>query len=96
MLRVIELFSGIGSQWEALKRAKIEHQVVTISDNDKYANRAYELLHGKTNNLGDIKKVKKLPIADFWTYSFPCTDISLASKMIGFEKGSNTHSSLLW
>lgn len=83
---MIELFSGIGSQREALKRAKIEHQVVAISDNEKYANRAYELLQGKTNNLGDIKKVEKLPIADFWTYSFPCTDISLAGKMKGFEK----------
>ncbi len=27
---------------------------------------------------------------------FPCTDISLAGKMKGFDKGSNTHSSLLW
>lgn len=51
MLRVIELFSGIGSQREALKRANIEHEVIAISDNDKYVSRAYELLHGKTNNL---------------------------------------------
>lgn len=51
MLRVIELFSGIGSQRKALKRANIEHEVIAISDNDKYASRAYELLHGKTNNL---------------------------------------------
>ena len=49
MLKVIELFSGIGSQRETLKRENIEHEVVTISDNDKYASKAYELLHEKTN-----------------------------------------------
>ena len=81
---------------KALKRANIEHEVVAISENDKYASRAYELLHGPTNNLGDIRKIGRLLKADLWTYSFPCTDISLAGKMKGFDKGSNTHSSLLW
>ena len=57
---------------------------------------AYELLHGPTNNLGDIKKIEKLPNADLWTYSSPCTNISLAGQMKGFDKGSHTHSSLLW
>ena len=96
MIKVIELFAGIGSQREALKRANIEHEIVAISENDKYASRAYELLHGPTNNLGDIREIERLPKADLWTYSFPCTDISLAGKMKGFVKGSNTHSSLLW
>lgn len=57
---------------------------------------AYEKLHGATLNLGDIRNIERLPIADLWTYSFPCIDISLAGRMGGFEKGSNTHSSLLW
>lgn len=96
MIKVIKLFAGIGSQREALKRANIKHEIVAISENDKYASRAYELLHGPTNNLGDIKKIGKLPKADLWTYSFPCTNISLAGQMKGFDKGSNTHSSLLW
>ncbi len=89
MIKVIELFAGIECQREALKRANIEHEVVVISENDKYASRAYESLHGKVNNLGDIKKIEKLPKADLWTYSFPCTDISLAGKMRGFDKDSN-------
>ena len=96
MIKVIELFAGIGSQREALKRANIEHEIVAISENDKYASRAYEFLHGKTNNLGDIKNIERLPKADLWTYSFPCTDISISGRMKGFDKGSNTHSSLLW
>lgn len=96
MLKVIELFAGVGSQTQALKEANIKHEVVAISEIDKYASRAYEILHGPVNNLGDIKKIERLPVADFWTYSFPCTDISLAGRQKGFDKGSNTQSSLLW
>ncbi len=96
MLKVIELFAGVGAQTQGLKEAGIKHAVVAISEIDKYASRAYELLHGKVNNLGDITKIKKLPQADLWTYSFPCTDISLAGKQRGFSKDSNTQSSLLW
>lgn len=96
MLKVIELFAGIGAQREALIEAGIEHEIVGISEIDKYAVQAYELLHGTTVNFGDIKKIDSLPLADMWTYSFPCTDISLAGRMHGFEKGSETHSSLLW
>ena len=49
-----------------------------------------------TNNLGDISKINELPYADFWTCSFPCTDISRAGKMKGLEPDSGTRSSLLW
>lgn len=37
MLKVIELFAGVGSQTQALKEASIEHEVVAISEIDKYA-----------------------------------------------------------
>ncbi len=72
MLNIIELFSGIGSQAQALKNIGIEHKVVATSEIDKYASKSYEALHGPTNNLGDITKIEELPKADLWTYSFPC------------------------
>lgn len=59
---------------------------MAISEIDKYAVKAYELLHGEDPNLGDISKIEKLPKADMRTYSFPCTDISLAGKLGGFLK----------
>lgn len=96
MLKVIECFAGIGAQRKALENAGIEHEVVAISEIDKYALKVYETLYGKTNNMGDISKIEKLPKADLWTYSFPCTDISISGRMQGLEKGSGTHSSLLW
>lgn len=49
-----------------------------------------------SNNLGDIRKIEKLPYADLWTCSFPCTDISLAGKMKGLSPSDSTRSSLLW
>jgi DNA (cytosine-5)-methyltransferase 1 len=96
MLKVIELFAGVGAQAEALKRANIKHEVIAISEIDKYAIQTYRKLHGWITNLGDIKKIKELPQADLWTYSFPCTDISISGQMKGFDKDSNTGSSLLW
>ena len=96
MIKVIELFSGIGAQAQALKEARIEHRIVATSDIDSYANKVYKALHGEKINLGDIKDIKRLPKADLITYSFPCTDISISGRMKGFDKGSNTGSSLLW
>lgn len=88
-----ELFSGIGSQVEALKRLHFDVDVVGISEIDKYAIKTYELLHGKVRNYGDITKIDKLDYADIWTYSFPCQDISSAGQQKGLE---NTRSGLLY
>jgi DNA (cytosine-5)-methyltransferase 1 len=93
-LRLIELFAGIGSQTQALTNIGIAHKVVAISEIDKYAIQSYETMHGKTNNLGDIRKIEELPDADLWTYSFPCQDISVAGKGAGIKEG--TRSGLLF
>lgn len=97
-LRVFEAFSGIGAQRKALERLGINHDVIAISEIDKYAIKSYEAVHGKTNNLGDISKLKveDIPDHDLFTYSFPCTDISGAGLQKGFDEGSGTRSSLLW
>ena len=96
MLKVIELFAGIGAQAEALSRIGIDYKIIGISEIDKYAIQSYIKLHGNTKNFGDITKIERLPEADLWTYSFPCTDISMAGKQAGFDIGSGTRSSLLW
>ncbi|GHU97944.1 hypothetical protein FACS1894211_00790 [Clostridia bacterium] len=79
-LRVIELFSGVGSQTQALKNISVPHRVVAVSEIDPYADRSYRALHDKdVNNLGDIQRIAELPEADLWTYSFPCQDLSVSS-----------------
>lgn len=97
-LRVFEAFSGIGTQRMALKNLGIEHEVVAISEIDKFAIKSYEAIHGETNNLGDIVEINSedVPDHDLFTYSFPCQDISVAGNLKGFEKDSGTRSSLLW
>ena len=97
-IRVFEAFSGIGSQSIALKNIGVDYEVVAISEIDKYAIKAYEAIHGKANNLGDISKidVKDIPEHDLFTYSFPCQDISIAGRQMSLEEGSGTRSSLLW
>lgn len=95
-LTVIELFAGIGSYAEGLRRNQIEHEIRGISEINKYAIEAHKLLHGPIHNYGDIARVDKLPKVDMWCYSAPCTDISLAGSMRGMDRDSNTASSLLW
>lgn len=48
VLRVIELFAGIGVQRKALERANIKHEVIAISEIDKYALAVYKELYGDT------------------------------------------------
>ena len=40
----------------------------------------YYLADRLSRNLGDISKVERLPYSDLWTYSYPCTDLSVAGK----------------
>lgn len=96
--KIFEAFAGVGSQLMSLRNLGIIFESVGISEIDKYANKSYELIHGKTNNYGDITKIdwSQVPDFDLFTYSFPCQDISSAGKQRGFKKDSQTRSSLLW
>lgn len=97
-LRAFEAFAGYGSQSLALRNIGINHEVVAISEIDKYALKAYYSLHDENiPNLGDISalKVEEVPPHDLFTYSFPCTDISVAGKQEGIIKGQ-TRSGLLY
>jgi DNA (cytosine-5)-methyltransferase 1 len=98
-IKVLELFSGIGSQTQALKNIGIEH-ISTQCDIDKYAVDAYNQLHGETENLGDISKIQPEDLHegqwDLITFSSPCQDFSISGLQAGGEKGSGTRSSLLW
>lgn len=103
-IRLIELFAGYGSQAMALKRigAKFEHYRVV--EFDKYAIASYNAVRGTNFPAMDITKVHAddLNIVDadkycyMMTYSFPCTDLSVAGKQMGMSKGSGTRSGLLW
>lgn len=103
-IRLIELFAGYGSQSLALRNIGAKFETYRVVEFDKYAIASYNAIHGTDFPTIDIKDVKgiDLGITDkerftyLLTYSFPCTDISLAGRMAGMAKDSGTRSSLLW
>lgn len=98
MITLFEAFAGYGSQSLSLRNIEVDYQTVGISEIDKYAIQAYRTLHGDIKNYGDISLIdwNTVPDFDLFTYSFPCTDISVAGQMKGIDQGSGTRSSLLW
>lgn len=94
MIRVVELFAGIGAQRMALTLAGIPYEVVAISEIDRHAIASYEAIWGDCPNLGDIRDIEGLPSCDLVTYSFPCQDLSIAGKREGMAEG--TRSGLVW
>lgn len=100
MVKILSLFSGIGAFEKALENIDIEYDLVNYCEVEERIAYSYSVVHEEDieKNLGDIRKVnpKDIPDFDLMTYGFPCTDISLMGKKRGFDKGSNTKSSLLW
>ena len=103
-LRLIELFAGYGSQALALKYLGIPFEHHFVCEFDKYAIQSYNDIHGTDFEVSDIKNIsaEDLNITDtenykyLLTYSFPCTDLSMAGKRKGMQRESGTSSSLLW
>ena len=77
------------------KKPLTEKQIERYSDEKK---RTIYNAFKNVNNLGSIVGLnpEDVPDCDLFTYSFPCTSVSLAGKQDGLEKGSGTSSSLLW
>ena len=103
-IRVIELFAGYGSQALALKYAGIPYENHFVCEFDKYAIQSYNDIHNTKFGTTDIRYIhaKDLNITEtdkykyLLTYSFPCTDLSVAGRRAGMSRNSGTRSSLLW
>lgn len=103
MIKYLSLFSGIGAFEKALENLSIPYELVGYCEIDKYASKAYSIIHNvpESLNFGDITLIneKQLPKdIDLVTYGFPCQDISLAGKQKGFEdeNGNKTRSGLFF
>lgn len=103
-VRLIELFAGIGSQAKALELLGVDFEHWKVCEFDDYAMKSYNAVHNTNFKTSDIQNLtaSDLEIKDkdkyeyIMTYSYPCTDISIAGKREGMERNSGTRSSLLW
>lgn len=66
---------------------KGKHTITTRTPINKL--KQYYIADKLSKNLGDIGKVERLPYSDMVTYSFPCTDLSVAGKGEGMQNKCN-------
>lgn len=96
MLRVLELFAGIGACSKALTNLGIEHEIVDAVEIDKYAVKSFNAIHGTNFEPQDITKWDKDIECDLIMHGSPCQDFSVAGKNAGGDKDSGTRSSLMY
>lgn len=96
MIKVLELFAGIGACSKALEKLGIEHEIVDSVEIDKYAIKSFNAIHGTNFEAQDITKWDKDLDVDLIMHGSPCQDFSVAGKGAGGDKDSGTRSSLMY
>lgn len=96
MLKIIELFGGIGACSKAIERLGIPYEIVDYVEIDKYAVKSFNAIHGSSFEPQDICDWDKDLYADLIMHGSPCQDFSVAGKGAGGDEGSGTRSSLMY
>lgn len=96
MIKILELFGGIGSPRCALRNIGIPVKAIDYVEIDEKAVRSYnamfsdELEHKTQSVIGWNLK------PDILIHGSPCQDFSIAGHQKGADEGSETRSSLMW
>lgn len=96
MLKILELFAGIGACSSALDRLGIEHEIVDAVEIDKYAMASFNAIHDTNFQPQDITTWNKDMAVDLIMHGSPCQDISVAGQQAGADENSGTRSSLMY
>ena len=96
MLKVLELFGGIGACSKALEKLGIDYRIADYVEIDKYAVKSFNEIHNTNFEPQDITKWDKDIEVDLIMHGSPCQDFSLAGKQAGGDKDSGTRSSLMY
>ena len=96
MIKVLELFGGIGACSKALERLGIPYEIADYVEIDKYAVASFNQIHGTNFEPQDITEWDKDIDVDLIMHGSPCQDFSLAGKQAGGDKDSGTRSSLMY
>lgn len=99
-LRMVSLFSGLGSPEIALKELGYDLDILAWCEIDKYAATSYSAIHNEpeTKNLQDVRNVHggEFKNVDILFHGSPCQSFSMVGKHEGGNEGSGTKSSLMW
>lgn len=87
-LTFLDFFAGVGGFRRGMELAG--HTCLGHCEIDKFANMSYTEIHEPREGewFGtDIRRTNadELPRADVWCFGFPCQDISVAGKQLGFK-----------
>lgn len=96
MLKVLELFGGIGACSKALEKLGIDYEIADYVEIDKYAVKSFNAMHNTDFEPQDIKTWDKDIKVDLIMHGSPCQDFSLAGLQAGGDEGSGTRSSLMY
>ena len=96
MIRLLELFWGIGACTKALERLGIEFEIADYVEIDKYAVASYNAIHNTNFSPQDIRTWNKDLDVDLIMHGSPCQDFSLAGYQKGGDQDSGTRSSLMY
>lgn len=96
MLKVLELFAGIGACSKALTNLGIPHTIVDAVEVDPYAVKSFNAVNNTNFEPQDITKWDKDIDVDLIMHGSPCQDFSSAGLQAGGDKDSGTRSSLMY
>ena len=60
MIKILELFGGIGACSKALERSNLEYEIVYYVEIDKYAVKSFNAIHNTNFESQDITKWDKM------------------------------------
>ena len=96
MIKILELFGGIGACSKALEKIGVEYEIADYVEIDKYAVASFNAIHDTNFIPQDIKNWDKDIEVDLIMHGSPCQDFSLAGRQAGGDKDSGTRSSLMY
>lgn len=94
MIKILELFGGIGAPRKALINLGVDHKAIDYVEIDEKAVRAYNALYENRYKPQSVIGYNLKP--DILVHGSPCQDFSRAGKRLGGSDEDKTRSSLMW
>lgn len=94
MIKILELFGGIGAPRKALINLGVEHKSIDYVEIDEKAVRSYNALYDHLHKPQSVMGWNLRP--DILVHGSPCQDFSRAGIRLGGNDEDKTRSSLMW